>query len=163
MSGRPEPEGSPGVYTQINFLFKPGSIELPSGEKFKEFPEPAQKAILEAFQAEQQHRREWIRTQQHHDHELNLLRQRHTFQFRMASLADGFFLVIASLAGGVWLIHSGTTPYGVGVILVGAAGLIGTGIRARGVQGGPVSKEEPSEPRKLEASPGRETPGRIRS
>jgi hypothetical protein len=78
--------GVPKHYTQINFLFKSSAIELPSGDKLKEFPEPAQKAILGAFQAEQDHRREWIKTQQGNDHELNLLRQRHAFILRGAGM-----------------------------------------------------------------------------
>lgn len=122
------PTGNPPHYTQINFLFKSNAIELPSGAQFKEFPEPAQKAILDAFQSEQEHRREWIKTQQRNDHELNLLRQRHVFALRGAGMLAGFVLVLASLGSGVWLIHTGATPEGVGVILAGVATLIGTAI-----------------------------------
>lgn len=144
------PTGTPSHYTQINFLFKSGAIELPSGEKFKEFPEPAQKAILDAFQSEQDHRREWIKTQQHNDHELNLLRQRHAFRLRGAGMFAGFVLVLAALGSGVWLIHTGATPEGVGVILAGVATLVGTAIYGHRARKTPHhSPREPNEEKEL--------------
>lgn len=69
----------PGPYTQINVLFPASSIELPSAEKFKEFPPEAQQAILAAFRIEQSYRHQWMSNQQANDHALNVLRQRHVF------------------------------------------------------------------------------------
>jgi hypothetical protein len=46
---RPKKESPAGAYTQINFLFSPSSLELPSAEKFKEFPPEAQQMILTTF------------------------------------------------------------------------------------------------------------------
>lgn len=66
--GEPEKRRDPppiaGGYTQINVLFPSTSVELPSAEKFKEFPEEAQKTIIAAFRIEQQHRHQWLSAQQ---------------------------------------------------------------------------------------------------
>ena len=119
---------------------------MPSGDKFREFPEQAQKAILDGFREEQDHRRKWLEAQQRNDHELNLLRQRHAFVLRAMGMGFGCILVLSTLSGGVWLIHTGATPSGVAIILAGVAGLIGTAIyghKARTV----LSKDQGEEAR----------------
>lgn len=136
-----------GGYTQINVLFPSTSVELPSAEKFKEFPEEAQKAILAAFRIEQQHRNQWLSTQQRNDHELNMLRQMHAFWIRLFGLVAIIVLVVASLGFGAWLIQMKETAWGVALILGSVATLIGTAIygqRARSMPGqAPRTATEP--------------------
>jgi uncharacterized membrane protein len=110
---RPKKEIPQGRYTQINFLFQGSSIELPSAEKFKEFPTEAQQAILAAFRIEQTHRHQWLTNQQGNDHELNILRQKHAFWFRVIGIIAGVVLVVAALGFSAWLIHLGQTAWGV--------------------------------------------------
>jgi uncharacterized membrane protein len=125
------------AYTQINVLFGSPSVELPSAEKFKEFPEEAQKSILAAFRIEQQHRHQWLSAQQTNDHALNMLRQRHAFWSRVLGLIAGVVLVLASFACGVWLIQMGQPLWGVACFIGSVAGLIGTAVYGHIARGSP--------------------------
>jgi uncharacterized membrane protein len=117
-----------GPYTQINILFPASSIELPSADKFKEFPPEAQQAILAAFRIEQTHRHQWLGQQQANDHALNILRQKHAFWTRMVGIIAGVFLVATALGFSVWLIQMGQAIWGVAILIASVAGLIGTAI-----------------------------------
>ena len=116
-SERPKREALSGAYTQINFLFPPSAVDLPSADKFKEFPPEAQQAILAAFRVEQTHRHQWVTNQQANDHALNILRQKHAFQIRVLGLGAALVIVLASLGFSAWLIQMGQTIWGVAVLI----------------------------------------------
>ena len=121
-------EAPSGAYTQINFLFPPSAVDLPSADKFKEFPPEAQQAILAAFRIEQTHRHQWVTNQQGNDHALNMLRQKHAFLIRVFGLGAALAIVVASLGFAAWLIQMGQTIFGVAVLLASVGALIGTAI-----------------------------------
>jgi uncharacterized membrane protein len=145
-SERPKREALSGAYTQINFLFPPSAVDLPSADKFKEFPPEAQQAILAAFKVEQTHRHEWVTNQQANDHALNILRQKHAFQIRVLGLGAALVIVLASLGFSAWLIQMGQTIWGVAVLIASVGGLIGTAIYGHKARNVPQSESPSAKP-----------------
>jgi uncharacterized membrane protein len=145
-SERPKGEARSGAYTQINFLFPPSAVDLPSADKFKDFPPEAQQAILAAFRIEQTHRHQWVTNQQAHDHELNMLRQKHAFIIRVLGLIAALAIVLVSLGFGAWLIQMGQTIWGVAILLASIAGLIGTAIYGHKARNVPQSESTGAKP-----------------
>ena len=117
-----------GHYTQVNILFPASEVELPPAERFTAFPPEAQKAILDAFQREQMERHAWLKNQQANEHALNLLDQKHYFIWRLSGTLIGGFLTLGTIALGAWLVAHGAGATGVSMMIVAAAGLVGTAI-----------------------------------
>ena len=125
---RPAQSFEAPYYTQVNILFPSSQVELPAADKFKAFPEEAQKAILAAFALEQKDRHEWLKEQQKIDFELNSKAQSFNFYWRLAGMITGTIIVIATLYFGVSLIKAGASSTGVAMIIATIATLIGTAI-----------------------------------
>jgi uncharacterized membrane protein len=142
-SGRPKKESPATAYTQINFLFPQSSVELPSADKFKEFPPEAQKVILETFKLEQHHRHQWITTQQTNNHAINMLRQKHAFWNQISNRVAGVVLVLAAFVCGLLLIQMGQTIWGVGCFIVSVAILIGTAVYGHKARSAPIQESQP--------------------
>ncbi len=109
-------------------MFPSSQVELPPADKFNAFPEPAQKAILAAFEREQQERHGWLKNQQSYDHQMNLTCEGHYFVWKMTGTISASFLSIAALLVGGWLVRNGSTGVGVGAMLFAIATLVGTAI-----------------------------------
>jgi len=120
----PPPKKMEGIYTQINVLFPSSQVELPSAEKFKEFPPEAQQAILDAFKKEQAERHVWLKNQQTNEHALNMQTGRHYYRWRMSGTVCGTVIVIASLGFGSWLVAHGASAIGVFLMLLGIGAMV---------------------------------------
>ena len=124
----PSPKKMEGHYTQINVMFPSSQVELPSAEKFKDFPPEAQKAILAAFDREQAERHLWLRNQQSNEHALNMQSGRHYYRWRIAGTVCGSLVVIASLGFGSWLVANKASGVGVFLMLIGIGSMVGAAI-----------------------------------
>jgi hypothetical protein len=124
----PPPKKMEGNYTQINVLFPSSQVELPSAEKFKAFPQEAQKAILEAFKIEQSERHPWLRNQQGNEHALNMQSGRHYFRWRIVGTISGSIILVAALGFGSWLVKNGASGAGVFLMLAAIGTMIGSAI-----------------------------------
>jgi uncharacterized membrane protein len=115
-------------YTQVNILFPASQVELPAADKFAAFPPEAQKAILLAFNKEQNQRHEWLRTQQKIDHDLNTRSQLFNFFWKISGMVSGVIIILAMIGFGVYLIKIGASAFGVSMIISAIAGLVGTAV-----------------------------------
>jgi hypothetical protein len=128
-------------FNQFNVHFQP---ELPDPDKFKAFPESAQKVILDCVVKEQSARHGWMDKQQSNEHQINLANGRYYFWWKIIGATGGFLLALSALTIGYFLIKNGCSAMGAGFLVTAVGGLVAVAIWGQKQKTTPPEKDLPA-------------------